>query len=78
MAKINAIIISCSSDAELDARRLFLWGAGKYAKWLPDSIHEAKKRIIQCRIEHKCACCDAEIHKVEIERTKLTNKQQLR
>jgi len=78
MAKISAIIISCSSDADLDSRRLFLWGAGKYAKWLPDSMSEAKKRVIQCKRECGCDYCDAEIHKIELDRTKLTKKQSLR
>lgn len=77
MAQIKCFAISCSSDAEVDARKLYVWGAIKFARWLPESVGEAKKRIKRCQQEHKCVPCDAEIHKIVIERTEKTKKHQL-
>lgn len=75
MAKIKCYAISCSSDAEIDTRKLYVWGGMKYAQWLPEGVGEAKKRISQCRKENKCEICDAEIHEIIIERTQKTKKQ---
>ena len=75
MAKIKAYVISCSGDAiDLDIRNLFVWGGYGYATWLPKIKVEIMKRLEMCRRENKCAFCDAEIHKIIIERTKLTFK----
>jgi len=77
MAKIKCFVISCSSDAELDARKLYVWGGYKHIRWLPETAGEAKKQIIECKKEYKCEICDAQIHPLELERTRLTNKQKL-
>ena len=69
--------ISCSSDAELDARRLFVWGGIRHTRWLPESLVEARRRILECRKEYKCERCDAEVHGISIDRTRTTNKQRL-
>ena len=72
MARIKCFAISCSSDADLDARRLYVWGELKHAHWLPETKMEAKRRIKQCKKENKCSLCDAEIHEIEIQRNKDT------
>jgi len=76
MAKLKAYVISCSGDAiDLDARNLFVWGSFGRATWLPGTKAEMKKRLEMCRRENQCANCDAEIHEVVIERTKLILRQ---
>jgi len=75
MSKIKTYVISCSSDVELDARGLYVWGGIKKARFLPESIKDAKRRVLKCRIETGCQSCDAEIHEVILERTKKTLKQ---
>lgn len=78
MAKIKCYVISCSSDADLDARKLYVWGGIKHAQWLPETIGEAKKRIVQCKKDNRCYFCDAEIHEIIINRTKETQKRALK
>lgn len=77
MAKVICYPITCSSDAETDIRRLYVWGEWESAKWLPTSREEAKRRIAMCKEKNKCQHCDAQIHKVVIERTKKTLMQNL-
>ena len=77
MAKIKRFVISCSSDAEMNAQSLYVWGGMKNAIWLPETEREARKRIIQCRKINKCIDCDWQIHKIIIERTEKTIKQHL-
>lgn len=77
-AKIHCYVISCSSDSMLDTRKLFIWGEMGMARWLPETMAEAKKRILQCQKESKCESCDAEIHRVVIERTEKTKRQKYR
>ena len=78
MPKIICYPISCSSDEEVDIRRLFVWGELGSARWLPITKEEAKRRMLKCREREKCNHCDAQIHRVEISRTKMTNMQRLR
>lgn len=68
MAKIKAYVISCSSDGDVDVRRLFVWGDGD-ARSLPMRRAEAERRIIICRKNMQCHVCDAEIHEICIKRT---------
>jgi hypothetical protein len=75
MSKIKCFAISCSSDAEIDVRKLYVWGGIRSARWLPETRSEAKKRIEVCRKEHGCEVCDAQIHAVTIARTKKTKRQ---
>ena len=77
MAKIKRYIISCSSEAELNVPRLFVWGGQKHARWCAESKHEAERHICECRKEFKCHFCDAEIHPFILERKTKTNKQKL-
>ena len=77
MAKIKVFAISCSSDAEMNAQSLYVWGGMKNAQWLPSTEKEARKRIIQCRKINKCDYCDWQIHPIIIERTEKTLKQHL-
>ena len=77
MAKIKCYVISCSSDAELDARRLFVWGGYERVRWCAETKKEAEKQILACQKEYKCLNCDPEIHLLELERTAETNKQKL-
>lgn len=72
MARIKFFVISCSSDVPTDARSLYVWGEGQAAPWLPDTIREAGRRIRRCKMKTGCTECDAEIHEVEINRTKAT------
>lgn len=37
MSKIKACVISCSSDVELDARKLYVWSGLKSARFLTDN-----------------------------------------
>jgi hypothetical protein len=76
MSLIKTYAISCSSDVELDVRKLYVWGGLKSARFLPDSLAEAKRRVKKCQAENKCQNCDAEIHEIKLERTKKTLKQQ--
>jgi hypothetical protein len=76
MACLRFYVISCSSDSvRLDARSLYVWGEMGAAKWLPDSEREAKRRISQCKIHTRCKDCDAEIHRVAIQRRSPTINQ---
>ena len=75
MSKIKCFAVSCSSDVELDVRKLYIWGGLKSAYFLPDNKSEAKRRVKKCQVENKCQTCDAEIHEIRIERTKRTLKQ---
>lgn len=77
MTKIKAFAISCSSDGEVHASRLFIWGQLGSKSWLPTTKSEAKKRVVMCQHENKCKMCDYEIHPIEIERTAQTHLQYL-
>ena len=77
MTKIKCFAISCSSDGEVNAARLFIWGQLGSRSWLPTTISEAKKRVIMCQHENKCKMCDYEIHLIAIERTAQTLLQHL-
>jgi len=78
MAKIKCHAVSCSSDIDMDTRKLYIWGGMEHARWLPETVGEAKKRIMHCRNkENKCIVCDAQIHEVIITRTEKTRKQLL-
>lgn len=77
ITKIKSYVISCSSDADLDVRRLYVWGEMGLAKWLPDTIKEANRRIRLCQKENGCDHCDAQVHEVVINRTRPTKKQSL-
>ncbi len=74
IALIKRCVISCSSDAWIDARGLYVWGSTKHVRFLPNDVREAKKRIAECQAEYQCVFCDAEIHKIVIKRTKETAK----
>lgn len=73
--KIKSYAISCSSDVQMDARSLYVWGELGAAHCLPESAKEARRRVLECRKKMKCAECDAEIHVVEIERSRATKLQ---
>jgi len=76
LTKNKAYCITCSADSiDLDARSLFVWGGYNRATWLPKTMAEMRKRLEMCRRENKCNNCDAEIHEIVIERTKLTLRQ---
>lgn len=75
MAKIKTCVITCSSDGELDVRKLLVWGQIGRINSLPENRHEANRRILGCQKEYRCEICDAEIHKIVIERTKITKLQ---
>jgi len=75
MAKIRCYVISCSSDSDMDARNLYVWGEQGAAHWLPDSAKEVKRRIDACRRQHDCQPCDAEVHEIVVERTLSTKSQ---
>ena len=75
MAKIKCYAISCSSDSEADVRQLYVWGAIGSVTWLPSNLQEARKRIKKCQRKEKCDRCDFQIHRIEINRTKLTKRQ---
>lgn len=72
MPTIKVFAVSCSADVECDVRKLNIWGEWRAARWLPDTIKEARKRIEACQKEIKCAECDAEIQCVRIKRNKRT------
>ena len=74
MAKIKFYVISCSAMGDIDVRKLYVWGEWHHKTWLPLTEHEARKRIKLCRKKHSCETCDAEVHKVVIERKKKTYK----
>lgn len=78
MPKVKCHAISCSSDVEMDTRKLYVWGEWKTVRWLPETVGEAKKRIKKCQEENQCDVCDFEIHEIIIERTEKTKKQKLR
>jgi len=74
--KIKFYVISCSSDKIFEQpASLYVWGETEHARWFPDTLREAKRRIDQCQEKYNCSCCDAEIHEVLITRTKDTKKQ---
>jgi len=75
MAKIKFYVISCSAMGDMDVRKLYVWGEWHHNTWLPKTEHEARKRIKLCRKKYCCEACDAEVHKVVVERTKKTSKQ---
>ena len=75
MAKVKCFAISCSSDVDLDTRKLYIWGGSKAACWLPETVGEAKKGIFQCQKENKCKFCDAQIHEIIIVRSEKTLRQ---
>jgi len=75
LAKIKCFAISCSSDAELHATKLFVWGGGDNYHWFPQTESEAEKQIIACQKRTGCEFCDAETHPVIIQRTEETYKQ---
>ena len=75
MAKIKCFAVSCSSDVEMNAQSLYVWGGIKNVQWIPSTEKEARKRIIQCRKINECKHCDWQIHKSIIERTEKTLKQ---
>jgi hypothetical protein len=77
IGKIRLYAISCSSMVELNVTKLFVWGGSPYCCWLPQTEEEALKQINACRKKHKCIYCDAEIHIVEVDRTRKTYKQYL-
>ena len=75
MSILKCFAISCSSDIVLGAKSLYVWGSIRSARWLPESIAEARKRIRHCKNETGCSCCDAEIHEITIKRSLMTNRQ---
>jgi len=77
MAKINCYVITCSSDNEMDIRSLYVWGEWGSARWLPTTKKEAQRRIEECRKKNACEFCDAQIHKIYIERNKNTYMQEM-
>jgi len=64
MAKINCYVITCSSDNEMDIRSLYVWGEWGSARWLPTT-------------KTACEFCDAQIHKIYIERNRNTYMQEM-
>ena len=71
MAKLHCVVVSCSADNnEIDIRNLYIWGELDSAHWLPDTKREAIRRVGKCRKKNQCKFCDAEIHKIQIERIK--------
>ena len=71
MANLKFYVISCSSDCQkLDSRNLYVWGEMGSARWLPDSVREANRRIAQCKIKTGCKRCDAEVHYTSVQRKK--------
>jgi hypothetical protein len=75
MPNVKGYVISCSSDGEVDARNLYLWGEMPHARWFAETSKEAKRRVEWCRKEYKCAECDAQVHAIEISRTRSTKLQ---
>lgn len=73
--KIKCFAISCSSDGDMDARNLYVWGGEGTASWLPDSIKGVKQRLERCRQKYGCSPCDAEVHEITILRTRSTKCQ---
>ena len=69
---IFAYVISCSSDAERPFESLYVWGEFGEARWLASTAKEAQMRIDACRKKMGCRTCDAETHRVTIERTTMT------
>lgn len=75
---IRFFAISCSSDcADLNVSDLYVWGELKAARWMPQSIKEAKKRVLECRAATQCRYCDAEIHDVQISQRHRTTLKQM-
>lgn len=72
MPKIICYAISCSAEGMMDVRKLYVWGEWGNSKSLPLTRSEANKRIKACQKRHKCLFCDAEVHKITVERTKKT------
>jgi len=77
MAKIKRYLISCSSDAELNVRRLYVWGGYNHIRWCAETMAEAQRHIASCQREYGCINCDPQVHTVDLTRTKETNKQKL-
>jgi len=77
MAKINCYVITCSSDNEMDIRSLYVWGEWGSARWLPTTKKEAQRRVEECRKKTACEFCDAQIHKIYIERNRNTYMQEM-
>jgi hypothetical protein len=65
------MVISCSADnPDMDSRNLYVWGECDAVRWFPDTNREAIRRIALCKSKTQCVHCDAEIHRIEIKRTK--------
>jgi len=75
MPKIICYAVSCSAMGDIDIRKLYVWGEWRHNTWLPKTEREARERIKLCKEKHYCEYCDAEIHKITIERTEKTFKQ---
>jgi len=68
--KIIFFVITCSSETELDARSLYVFGESCFLGGLPNTSKEAHRRILECQKKTGCLKCDAEIHRIETERTR--------
>lgn len=72
MSTLKRYTISCSSDGEVNVQALYVWGQFGVKTWLPITKREAEKMILMCLGENKCSHCDAQVHLVEIKRTRET------
>ena len=75
---IKFFVITCSSDCQdLNVSDLYVWGELSGARWMPQSIKEAKKRIMECQAKYGCHSCDAEVHDVEIKKRNRSTLRQM-
>jgi hypothetical protein len=67
MVIIKFFIISCSSDAMPEP--LFVWGEGGKGS-MPTTREETENRITACQEKTKCRNCDAQIHYINLTRSR--------
>jgi hypothetical protein len=67
MPTIRFFIISCSSDGLPEP--LFIWGEGADHS-MPTTREEAEVRVMRCRETIGCKICDAEIHRINLVRSR--------
>lgn len=72
MSTLKRYAVSCSSDGEVNVQALYVWGQFGTKTCLPITKREAEKMILVCLGENKCGHCDAQVHLIEVKRTKET------
>jgi hypothetical protein len=69
MPSIKFFIFSCSQDVHCP-EPLIVWGSLYLSQAMPDTREEAENRILECRQLTGCKNCDAEIHRIYLNRSR--------